>query len=235
MRCAAGVLSGLAGSVRVEVAFTAAGFEVARIYGVLAPIMEAAAAVYRDLPPSGGNLPGRVASGRYSVVVVAPASANTVAKLRHGVADNPVVSAAAQAIKNRIPLVLLPSDHKLYMETELPCVVDKDACNGCGACISSCPAGAIVVEDGAVRIDYGKCIGCGKCRAACPSGAVTCWRRVVVECSPIDVENAWVLSRLDNVKVVTSCVELGEEIRRLLGIPPGEAGRRVARHPRSTG
>ncbi|MBQ7070687.1 MAG: 4Fe-4S binding protein [Ruminococcus sp.] len=39
-------------------------------------------------------------------------------------------------------------------------------------CVKSCIAGAISIEDGAVKIDRSKCVGCLTCVLVCPYGAV---------------------------------------------------------------
>lgn len=52
--------------------------------------------------------------------------------------------------------------------------IDREKCNGCGACASACHEGAIeMVEGKAVltREDY--CDGLGDCLPACPTGAIT--------------------------------------------------------------
>ncbi|MBQ3080200.1 MAG: 4Fe-4S binding protein [Clostridia bacterium] len=52
-------------------------------------------------------------------------------------------------------------------------VIDKDKCNGCGACASACHEGAIEMADGKAylaREDY--CDGLGDCLPACPVNAI---------------------------------------------------------------
>ena len=52
--------------------------------------------------------------------------------------------------------------------------IDKQKCNGCGACASACHEGAIGMIDGKaelVREDF--CDGLGDCLPACPTGAIT--------------------------------------------------------------
>ncbi len=52
--------------------------------------------------------------------------------------------------------------------------IDKQKCNGCGACAEACHEGAIIMTDGKaelVREDY--CDGLGDCLPACPTGAIT--------------------------------------------------------------
>ena len=52
--------------------------------------------------------------------------------------------------------------------------IDKEKCNGCGACAAACHEGAIEMVDGKAdltREDY--CDGLGDCLPACPTGAIT--------------------------------------------------------------
>ena len=44
-------------------------------------------------------------------------------------------------------------------------------CIGCAACVSVCPADAIVINDcGVAEVDESLCLGCGACGDACPQG-----------------------------------------------------------------
>ena len=47
-----------------------------------------------------------------------------------------------------------------------------DECVACGACVDTCPVGAITMEDKAV-VDAASCVDCGACEGACPTGAIT--------------------------------------------------------------
>lgn len=52
--------------------------------------------------------------------------------------------------------------------------IDKEKCNGCGACAIACHEGAIGMVDGKaelLREDF--CDGLGDCLPACPTGAIT--------------------------------------------------------------
>ena len=52
--------------------------------------------------------------------------------------------------------------------------IDKEKCNGCGACAQACHEGAIAMVDGKAKLmrdDY--CDGLGDCLPACPTGAIT--------------------------------------------------------------
>lgn len=105
----------------VDVAFSRAGREVADTYGVLSDFQSAAASTYFE-EEQGWSAPlsAKVASGAYACVVVAPASANTVAKLCAGIADSLITNVASQAAKARIPVYVLPTDVAEAVETQLP-------------------------------------------------------------------------------------------------------------------
>ncbi len=52
--------------------------------------------------------------------------------------------------------------------------IDKEKCNGCGACAAACHEGAIAIVDGKAQLmrdDY--CDGLGDCLPSCPTGAIT--------------------------------------------------------------
>lgn len=44
-------------------------------------------------------------------------------------------------------------------------------CVACGACVDTCPVGAISMADKAV-VDAATCIDCGACEGVCPTGAI---------------------------------------------------------------
>ncbi len=49
-------------------------------------------------------------------------------------------------------------------------------CDGCGACVGSCPVKAISGEQGQRHVvDKAKCIGCGLCLETCPQRTISLW------------------------------------------------------------
>ncbi len=50
--------------------------------------------------------------------------------------------------------------------------VDREKCDGCGICASTCPYEAIRIVDNVAEVSPLLCEGCGMCAAACPVGAI---------------------------------------------------------------
>lgn len=63
-------------------------------------------------------------------------------------------------------------------------IIDKELCKGCGYCITACPKGLIIFDEGfnamsyhpAVPVNIDKCNGCGLCAVVCPDIAIEVWR-----------------------------------------------------------
>ncbi|MDR3355030.1 MAG: flavoprotein [Synergistaceae bacterium] len=93
----------------VDVFMTRAAAEVAARYGVTAAIRSAARIAAEENDYSAAPLI-RFSMGKYSVLVIAPATANTVAKCSLGIADSLASNFFAQAGKSGVPIAVLPTD-----------------------------------------------------------------------------------------------------------------------------
>ncbi|WP_292460674.1 archaeoflavoprotein AfpA [Methanothermococcus sp.] len=66
-------------------------------------------------------LPGKLQTGKYDMFIVAPTTANTVAKVAHCIADTLITNSIAQGIKARVPTYIYPPDNKIgEIETIIP-------------------------------------------------------------------------------------------------------------------
>lgn len=56
----------------------------------------------------------------------------------------------------------------------MPVKINIDTCIGCGACVGTCPVGALSMNaEGKAVVDEAACIDCGACTGACPVQAIT--------------------------------------------------------------
>ena len=85
--------------------------------------------------------------------------------------------------------------------------IDKEKCNGCGACAKACHEGAIGMIDGKaelLRDDY--CDGLGDCLPTCPTGAITFVEREAAAYDEAAVqENMKKKKEAEKVAVPTGC------------------------------
>lgn len=228
LRESAEVMEGLSRrGLRVTIMMSRWGAEVVRIYGVEPIIRRIATGDYlRELLVGDGAMyyVGRLALGRYRVFVVAPATANTVAKFVLGIEDTAVTAAFAQAEKSGVPIVVLPTEAVVRngkVISVLPCYISSQLCRlpEEGRCVAAdaCPVNAIVERGVKASIDISRCIGCEVCVKACPYGAVRCWETVLQELRSVDRENIERLSTLPGVVIVRSPQELEDALLRFVG------------------
>ena len=85
-----------------------AGEEVLRSYGLFRHIKKTWTLATEDDFSSAAA--GKVTLGAYDVVVVSPATANTIAKIANGIADNLVTTAVSLAIKTGVNVFVVPTD-----------------------------------------------------------------------------------------------------------------------------
>lgn len=191
-----------------------AGEEVTRMYGLFDRLSEISGGGYLEEiffeQVEGASSPkaGRFMMKRFDLLIIAPATANTVAKIVCGIADTPPTNAAALANKAGVPVYVLPTDVRDSARTEPPYAIDRDLCEGCEVCEPrrACPRGAI-----GEQIDLARCDGCGVCVDLCSRGAVR-KAAISVVTRPLDRAN---IERLRAIPGFT-VLEGPEEIERLV-------------------
>ena len=94
---------------QADIFLSRAGLEVLKLHGLYRTLRESGHTVFTD-EDAAGFPATRLYGGRYDLVVIAPASANTVAKMVTGIANGLVTGLFATAGKCRIPAVVLPCD-----------------------------------------------------------------------------------------------------------------------------
>lgn len=53
--------------------------------------------------------------------------------------------------------------------------IDVEKCDGCGECLTLCPAGAVALVEGKAFIARPEdCTYCTECEGLCPAGAIRC-------------------------------------------------------------
>jgi len=93
----------------VDVFLSRAAEEVVGVYGLDVFLNTPRLRVYRENRAS-SPLVGRLFAGMYRLLVVAPATSNSIAKFIHGISDTLVTNLLAQAGKARVPIVVFPTD-----------------------------------------------------------------------------------------------------------------------------
>jgi flavoprotein len=101
----------------IEVFVSKAGEEVLLRYKLFRDLKKA---WHIERDETASSMPaGNVTLGKYGAVVVSPASANTVAKIANGIADNLVTTAVSLALKSSIKVYIVPTDW-LPKKAEIP-------------------------------------------------------------------------------------------------------------------
>lgn len=103
----------------VDLFLSRAAAEVLQVYGYPVRDLQARFKVFRDSAASAPPV-GQFYQGRYDLVVIAPATSNSVAKMVYGISDTLVTNIYAQAGKCRIPSLVFACDASPELITEAP-------------------------------------------------------------------------------------------------------------------
>jgi dihydromethanopterin reductase (acceptor) len=104
---------------KADLFLSRAGEEVLSIYGLDGRFAGTGIRSYRETQAS-SPLVSRLFAGVYSVLVIAPATSNSVSKFVHGISDTLVTNLFAQAGKSRVPVIVYPTDLAPEMESRGP-------------------------------------------------------------------------------------------------------------------
>jgi len=207
--------------VKITTLLSPAAEEVVRMYGLVAEIAEISPGGYYEeiltstSEKASSPTAGRLHLQKYLAFVISPCTANTVAKMAHGIADTLITNAAAQAQKGGVPLIILPSDWiSGKSRTCLPHVINRDICNSCQKCVTICRQSAISMVHGKARITLMRCTACGDCLQACPVHAIAFMEVIDTKTRSIDVENVQRLKRTKGIRVCRTPENLEKELMK---------------------
>lgn len=200
-------LEKMASRHEITVMISRAGEEVLKMYGLYERVLKITGGYYRELVLERDQefsfpITGRLSMGRYDLLVVSPATSNTIAKIVNGVADTLVTNAVAQAGKGAVKTLIVPVDMEAgALETVLPSKLELEECRNCQPCEAAaiCSSGAIIPG---TEINLLKCVGCGDCQQACPFNAVSGGKIITIHMRQLDVENTHKLIHLEEVGVL---------------------------------
>jgi archaeoflavoprotein AfpA len=99
-------------NLEVHVYLSKEGTVVLQFYKLLNAVKERFSKVSLEKGPNAPFLSGKIQLGIYDFVLIAPATANTVAKIAYGIADSLLTNSAAQAVKANVPVYIFPVDQK---------------------------------------------------------------------------------------------------------------------------
>lgn len=196
--------------VTVTTFLSSAGKQVLQTYGLWSNINDISPGGYlQEVVTESTKDPGFSTAGRfilemYDLLIVSPATANTVAKIVYGISDSLVSNLVAQAQKAKVPVCVVPTDQKEgYVETTLPYHIDRQVCKICNPCpvVDVCSYSAVKISKNVPKISSILCQGCGKCIDACQYGAVKFGEKKKLWIRTIDAQNAEKLRLMNDLTV----------------------------------
>ncbi len=207
----------LAKDHEVTILLSGAAEEVLKMYGLYEVVERLTGGKYRELATDSNQkssypITGRFSLGKYDLLIVSPATANTVSKIVYGIADTLVTNAVAQSGKGAVPVYVVPVDiHSGPIDTVLPSKMELSKCQNCDDCVASlaCEQGAIIPYE---EIDLTKCIGCGLCRNTCPYDAISEGKIITIYMRDIDIENTRKLANIDDIQIFENPEEILDKL-----------------------
>ena len=107
--------------LKIDVYLSKAGKQVAEYYQIEDKLSEYFTKVNVERDANKPFLAGKLQTGVYELLLIAPATSNTVAKIRYGIADTMLTNGALQAMKAYVPVYIMPTDYEAgETVTDLP-------------------------------------------------------------------------------------------------------------------
>jgi archaeoflavoprotein AfpA len=101
------------GNLEITACLSKAGQKVVRWYKLEDRIKGISKKVLVEIDANTPFIAGPLQVGKYHSLLIAPTTANTVAKIVHGIADSLITNAVAQAQKGGTPIIVLPVDQRI--------------------------------------------------------------------------------------------------------------------------
>lgn len=107
--------------VDIIVYLSKAGDQVIKHYRLANDLRESFERLWVEINPNSPFLAGQLQTGKFELLLIAPATSNTVAKISMGIADSLLSNAAIMSLKAFFPVYIMPSDYKEgVIVTKLP-------------------------------------------------------------------------------------------------------------------
>ncbi|MFQ6086232.1 MAG: archaeoflavoprotein AfpA [Candidatus Bathyarchaeia archaeon] len=106
------IMKGVANRTDIEITIfvSKAAVNVLKRYGLWEELEKVSSKILVEKDPNTPFIVGPIQRGKYDFLLIAPATANTVAKIVAGIADSLVTNSVSEAIKGGVTAHVLPSD-----------------------------------------------------------------------------------------------------------------------------
>ncbi len=94
----------------VEIFVSKSGEQVLRYYKLINSLKNNFNKIWIEKDANTPFLAGRLQIGEFKLLLIAPATSNTVAKVAHGISDTMLTNGIIQALKVYVPVFIMPSD-----------------------------------------------------------------------------------------------------------------------------
>jgi len=107
--------------LEIHVFASKAGEQVLKWYKFYREVKESFDSFHVEINANSPFLAGELQIGKYAMLIIAPATANTVAKIAGGIADTLLSNSALMALKAFVPVYIMPTDYREgEVSTDLP-------------------------------------------------------------------------------------------------------------------